>query len=64
MFTESIFLRRVWESDKKTLVRDLQFVGEYPKDYNVSVSMIQISFVLNITQINLKAIHGSYFFNQ
>ena len=39
VFTESIFLRRVWESDKKTLVRDLQFVEQYPKDYNVSVSM-------------------------
>ncbi|CAF1528436.1 unnamed protein product [Rotaria magnacalcarata] len=34
IFTESIFLRRVWESDRETLVNDLSKVlANYPKDY-------------------------------
>ncbi|CAF1052840.1 unnamed protein product [Rotaria sp. Silwood1] len=34
IFTESIFLRRVWESDRETLVKDLRKVlANYPKNY-------------------------------
>ncbi|CAF4490196.1 unnamed protein product, partial [Rotaria magnacalcarata] len=34
-FTEAIFLRRVWSSDKAVLERDLKrLVDDYPKDYN------------------------------
>ncbi|CAF0812380.1 unnamed protein product, partial [Didymodactylos carnosus] len=34
IFTESIFLRRVWESDKETLVKDMRKVlDDYPKNY-------------------------------
>ena len=33
-FTESIFIRRVWESDQKTLVNDLRKVlADYPKNH-------------------------------
>ncbi|CAF0861640.1 unnamed protein product [Didymodactylos carnosus] len=34
MFTESIFLKRVWETDKNILYEDVQrILGDYPKDY-------------------------------
>ncbi|CAF1646271.1 unnamed protein product [Adineta ricciae] len=34
IFTESIFLRRVWESDRETLVKDLRKVlANYPENY-------------------------------
>ncbi|CAF0979391.1 unnamed protein product [Rotaria sordida] len=34
IFAESIFLRRVWESDRETLVKDLRKVlANYPKNY-------------------------------
>ncbi|CAF1055730.1 unnamed protein product [Adineta ricciae] len=34
IFTESIFLRRVWESDRETLVKDLRKVlANYPQNY-------------------------------
>ncbi|CAF3362079.1 unnamed protein product [Rotaria socialis] len=37
-FTESIFLRRVWSSDKAVLERDLKrLVDDYPKDYNFTL---------------------------
>jgi len=34
IFTESIFLRRVWDSDRETLVQDLrQVLADYPSNY-------------------------------
>lgn len=37
-FAESIFLRRVWETDKKILEHDIQqLLNGYPKDYYFSV---------------------------
>jgi len=39
-FTESIFLRRVWETDKAILVNDIQrLLGDYPKNYYFSFLM-------------------------
>lgn len=33
IFTESIFLRRVWETDRQTLVKDMRKVlADYPKN--------------------------------
>ena len=38
MFTESIFLRRVWESDRETLVKDFRnILANYPKNYFFNV---------------------------
>ncbi|CAF1314506.1 unnamed protein product [Adineta steineri] len=37
-FTESIFLRRVWSTDKSVLERDIQqLVQDYPKNYNFTL---------------------------
>ncbi|XP_046363328.1 1-acyl-sn-glycerol-3-phosphate acyltransferase gamma-like isoform X1 [Haliotis rufescens] len=36
-FTESIFLKRKWESDRKTLVEDLARITDYPDDYWVTL---------------------------
>jgi lysophosphatidic acid acyltransferase/lysophosphatidylinositol acyltransferase len=37
-FTESIFLRRVWETDKKILEHDIQqLVNNYPDNYYFNV---------------------------
>ncbi|CAF0837496.1 unnamed protein product [Rotaria sp. Silwood1] len=37
-FTESIFLRRVWNEDKSILERDIQrLVDDYPKNYNFTL---------------------------
>ncbi|CAF2092382.1 unnamed protein product [Rotaria magnacalcarata] len=34
IFTESIFLRRIWESDRETLVKDLRkILANYPENY-------------------------------
>jgi lysophosphatidic acid acyltransferase / lysophosphatidylinositol acyltransferase len=34
LFTESIFLRRIWESDRKILEHDIQqLVTNYPEQY-------------------------------
>ncbi len=34
IFTESIFLRRIWESDRETLVKDFRkILANYPKNY-------------------------------
>lgn len=39
IFTESIFLRRVWESDRETLVNDLRKVlADYPENYFFNVN--------------------------
>lgn len=38
VFTESIFLKRSWEKDRKIISRDLQFLHEYPPGYNITVS--------------------------
>jgi hypothetical protein len=44
MFTESIFLRRVWESDRETLVKDLRKVlANYPKNYYFNVSIFYLT---------------------
>ncbi len=41
-YTESIFLRRVWSTDKAILERDMQrLVDDYPKNYHFTV---RISF--------------------
>ena len=46
-FTESIFLKRDWEKDRQTIVKDLDYITAYPKDYWVTVSSISRS-VANI----------------
>ena len=38
MFTENIFLKRAWDSDKVSLVNDLSYLCDYPKDCPVTVS--------------------------
>ena len=39
IFTESIFLRRIWESDRETLVNDLRKVlADYPENYFFNVN--------------------------
>ena len=37
-FCDSIFLRREWEKDKKTIMNDLKYIQEYPEGYNITVS--------------------------
>ncbi|CAD5113021.1 DgyrCDS2223 [Dimorphilus gyrociliatus] len=39
VFTESIFLKRSWEKDRKIITRDLQFLHEYPPGYNITLLM-------------------------
>lgn len=54
-FTESVFLRRVWESDKKVLERDIQrIVDDYPKDYYFNVR--HRSFVRSFTRPSIYVI--------
>lgn len=36
-FTESIFLKREWEKDKKIISKDLEYICEYPKNYWVTL---------------------------
>ena len=38
-FNEYIFVKRVWETDHKTLVNDLKEIFSYPKDLPVTVGM-------------------------
>ncbi len=53
IFTESIFLRRVWESDRETLVKDLQKVlANYPKNYYFNVKNIFDLLIKNIILFN------------
>jgi len=41
IFTESIFLRRVWESDRETLVKDFRKVlANYPENYFFNVNIL------------------------
>ena len=37
MFTESIFLKREWQEDKRIIMHDLQHLMEYPDNYWVTV---------------------------
>lgn len=37
MFTESIFLKREWEEDKRIIMHDLQNLTEYPENYWVTL---------------------------
>ena len=44
IFTESIFLRRVWDSDRETLVNDLRKVlDHYPKNFFFNVTSVSLS---------------------
>ena len=36
-FTESIFLKREWDKDKKIISRDLEFMSQYPKNVKVTL---------------------------
>ena len=48
IFTESIFLRRIWESDRETLVKDLgKVLNEYPDNYYFNVSLALFSPLLD-----------------
>lgn len=38
-FSEQIFVKRVWETDNKTLVRDLKAVFDYPEDLIMAVCL-------------------------
>jgi len=38
MFTESIFLRRDWDQDRRIISRDLKYIRDYPDGYWVTVS--------------------------
>lgn len=42
-FTESIFLKRAWETDKETISRDLKYIHDYPDGYWVTV--ISLHFI-------------------
>ncbi len=47
IFTESIFLRRIWESDRETLVNDLRKVlDNYPENYYFNVKIF-LNFLIN-----------------
>ena len=52
-FTESIFLKRDWEKDRRTIVKDLDYITAYPKDYWVTVSSLAVdhSLVSNSSHI-------------
>ena len=39
IFTESIFLKRQWDLDKKIIARDLAYLTKYPPHYWVTVSI-------------------------
>ncbi len=57
IFTESIFLRRIWESDRETLVNDLRKVlANYPENYyfNVKKTLFSISlFIILFVSIRI-----------
>jgi 1-acyl-sn-glycerol-3-phosphate acyltransferase len=36
-FNEYIFVKRVWETDQKTLVKELGSIFDYPKDLHYTV---------------------------
>jgi lysophosphatidic acid acyltransferase/lysophosphatidylinositol acyltransferase len=38
-FSEYIFVKRVWDKDHKTLVRDLNEILTYPKDLHYGVDI-------------------------
>jgi lysophosphatidic acid acyltransferase/lysophosphatidylinositol acyltransferase len=41
IFAESIFIRRVWESDRETLIKDLRKVlADYPKNWYFNVRVL------------------------
>lgn len=70
IFTESIFLRRVWDSDRETLVNDLrQVLDDYPENsfFNVSSSeqfSSRTFFDLVFTFLRRNAIHREETANQ
>ncbi|KAK3746059.1 hypothetical protein RRG08_065224 [Elysia crispata] len=39
-FTESIFLKRQWEHDKKVIQRDLKEATDYPDGYNITLLLL------------------------
>jgi 1-acyl-sn-glycerol-3-phosphate acyltransferase len=45
--TEYIFLKRVWETDKTILNRELQSILDYPKDLNFLVNRSRRSLKIN-----------------
>ncbi len=48
IFTESIFIRRVWESDRETLVNDLRkILVDYPKKLFFNVRLFLFSSKLS-----------------
>jgi len=48
-FTESIFLRRVWSTDKAVLEHDIQqLVDNYPENYNFTVNVSRLFVCLMI----------------
>ena len=62
IFTESIFLRRVWESDRETLVQPLRKVlADYPKNYffNVKSSDLLLSSILSFSFYSFAKAHAS-----
>jgi 1-acyl-sn-glycerol-3-phosphate acyltransferase len=55
IFTESIFLRRIWESDRETLVNDLRkILANYPENYyfNVKKKIIFNFFIHHFIYFN------------
>jgi len=43
--TETIFIRRIWESDRETLVNDLRkTLANYPRNYFFNVKLDSILF--------------------
>lgn len=38
MFGEYVFVKRVWDTDNKTLVEDMENILDYPKDLPYSVN--------------------------
>ena len=43
MFGEFVFVKRVWDTDYKTLVKDMENIFDYPKDLPYSVIMLKQS---------------------
>jgi lysophosphatidic acid acyltransferase / lysophosphatidylinositol acyltransferase len=43
-FAEYIFLNRIWETDKKLLVKDLNNIFDYPKELKYCVKFYIYSF--------------------
>lgn len=50
IFTESIFIRRIWDSDRQTLVKDMRkIIMNYPKNSYFNVNRTSVSFDFDVS---------------